>query len=212
MTTPAYWIIGAGRFGRRACERLRRINPAASIQVVDHREVAAPEGAVPVRSDALEFLETHLESRTEAWIIPAVPIHLAYEWLARQLAGEKGFHPQAVPAGLMPALPNPCRGAEGQVYVSNADFSCPHDCPEPKTICPSTGEPRPRVMHTFLSELAFEDYTALVIRSRQLAPGVGGFQAATLWDCYRRLRTRRGRFLFSTACKCHGVVDAFTLD
>jgi hypothetical protein len=96
--------------------------------------------------------------------------------------------------------------------MSNADFRCPHDCPEPGAICPSTGQPRPRVMHAYLSALAFEGYTAMVIRSLQLAPGVGGFKAATLWDCWRTLHNRRGRFLFSTACKCHGVMNAFTLD
>ena len=184
---------------------------AADILVVDRQKVTVPAGVESVVGDAVAFLQNKLMPQTDAWIIPAVPIHLAYEWLAARLALRRGFLPQAVPDSLLPILPNPLRGDQGQVYLSNADFRCPDDCPEPSEICTATQKSRPRVMYTYLSRLNFEDYTCVVLRSRQLARGVGGFEAATLWALYEGLRHKKGRFLFSTACKCHAVMDAFSL-
>lgn len=211
MNNQSYWIIGAGRFGRLACERLLSYRPSAHIRVVDHESDSVPSGTALVIEDAAAFLRDNLGPRTNAWIVPAVPLHLAYEWLAEELIRKRGFHQEAVPDDLLPALPNPCRGPEGQVYLSNANFRCPNDCPEPKTICTHTGQSRPLVMHTFLSNLVFEDYTSVVIRSRQLAPGVGGYQASTLWDLSNLIRSRDDKFLFSTSCKCHAVINAFSL-
>jgi hypothetical protein len=209
---PIYWIIGAGRFGRRACERLRAKTPAAAIHVVDRRSVSGiPRGVDRTVAEGLRFLDTRIETRPAAWIVPAVPIHLAYEWLAVRLARDADFRPQAVPATLRTKLPNACSGREGQVYVSNADFICPADCPEPGGICTATGLPRPRSMHAHLAGLVYEDFRSLVVRSHQLAPGVGGYRASTLIHLRQSLQARRGRFLLSTACKCHGVMNAFEL-
>ncbi len=212
MRQPSYWIIGGGRFGRLACERLRAANPGASICVVDRREVAVSPDAETVTADAMAFLHDNLQPQAAAWIVPAVPIHLAYAWLAGRLQRERNFKPHAVPQGLLPLLPNPCFGPDGQVYLSNADFRCPDDCPEPKSICTHTGQPRPRVMHTYLAGLVFGAYTSIVMRSVQLAPGVGGYQSATLLEGLDQVRAKSGDFLFSTACKCHAVMHAFSLD
>lgn len=212
MHDRSYWIMGAGRFGRLACQRLLAKRPAGAIRVVDRQQVALPPGVEGVVGEAVAFLRKNLAPQTDAWIIPAVPIHLAYEWLAGQLQRVRGLYPHAVPDKLLPELPNPFRGPEGQVYLSNADFRCPDDCSEPSQTCSYTQKPRPRLMHTYLSRLVFEDYTSIVVRSYQLAPGVGGFRAATLRELGKKLLEREGRFLFSTACKCHAVVNAFSLD
>ncbi len=211
MHRETFWIMGGGLFGRLACERLQTAWPAARILVVDRREIDAPSGVEGVVSDARVFLDENMHPRSEAWIVPAVPVHLAYEWLADRLRRERDFMPHAIPQDLLPDLPNPCRGPEGQVYLTNADFRCPNDCPEPESTCTVTGRPRPLVMHRYLAALAFEAYTSIVLTSLQLAPGVGGYQATTLLATFDRMRQRNGQFLFSTACQCHAVMHAFDL-
>lgn len=211
MRNRPFWIMGAGRFGRLAWERLLNKQPGADISVVDRLGGPVPSGIEMVTADAVDFLRDNLDARTGAWIIPAVPVHLAYEWLAGKLVRECRFNPLDVPPGLMSQLPNLCRGHDGQVYISNADFRCPDDCLEPGATCPHTRKPRPRVLHTFLADLTIEKFSPVVIRSLQLAPGVGGFRAATLWTLYQEMRSRKGHFLFSTACKCHAVMNAFAL-
>jgi hypothetical protein len=207
-----YWVFGAGHFGRLACERLRAAKPSAKIRVIDRDCKAFPAGVEAVRGEATDFLRSHLTPQVDAWIVPAVPLHLAYEWLAERLARKRGFQALKVPEGLLPSLPNPVYGLQGQVYCSNADFRCPDDCPEPPALCTITAKPRPLVMHAYLSGLVFDEYSSVVVRSLQLAPGVGGFRAATLGGIYDALQDQRGRFLFSTACKCHAVMNAFALD
>ncbi len=211
MSKVSYWIIGSGRFGRLACERLLSRQSAADILVVDRRKVSLPAGVELAVGEAVDFLKKNLTVHANAWIIPAVPLHLAYEWLAGQLAGKRNFDPHPVPDKLLSLLPNPLRGADGQIYLSNADFRCPDNCPEPSKICTHTQKPRPQVMHTYLSRLVCGPYASIVVRSHQLAPGVGGFQAATLRKLYLNLLNRDGHFLFSTACKCHAVMHAFAL-
>ena len=68
MRQPSYWIIGGGRFGRLACERLRAANPGASICVVDRREVAVSPDIETVMADALAFLRDNLKPQAAAWI------------------------------------------------------------------------------------------------------------------------------------------------
>lgn len=212
MSRDTYWVFGAGRFGRLACKRLLSIKPSAKIHVIDRDCKAVPAGVEAVRGDATDFLRSHLTPQVDAWIVPAVPLHLAYEWLVDRLARKRSFQALKVPEGLQPTLPNPVCGLQGQVYCSNADFRCPDDCPEPPALCTITAKPRPLVMHAYLSALVFEEYISVVVRSFQLAPGVGGFCGATLRGIYNALQDQRGRFLFSTACKCHAVMNAFALD
>jgi hypothetical protein len=52
-----------------------------------------------------------------------------------------------------------------------------------------------------------------IIRSRQLAPGVGGFRTVDLLRLLKDLQRQevRGRpFLIGTACRCHGVISALS--
>jgi prephenate dehydrogenase len=85
------WIIGAGQFGEKAAVRLRLKYPEAAIIVVDqdrralHRveEVAT---AVVV-GDGAAYLAEHLTvSEKPDWIVAAVPVHLAFEWLCKRLS------------------------------------------------------------------------------------------------------------------------------
>ena len=212
MSRDAYWVFGAGRFGRLACKRLLAAKPSARVRVIDHDNKAVPTGVEALREDATSFLRFNLLPQADAWIVPAVPLHLAYEWLADRLTRASSFQALKVPEGLLPSLPNPICGLQGQVYCSNADFRCPDDCPEPPALCTITAKPRPLIMHAYLSALVFDEYIPVVVRSLQLAPGVGGFRTATLLGIYDALKNQRGRFLFSTACKCHAVMNAFAID
>ena len=212
MSRDAYWVFGAGRFGRLACERLLAAKPSAEIRAIDRDCKAVPAGVEAVRGDAIDYLKSHLTPQVEAWIVPAVPLHLAYEWLVDRLARKRSFQALKVPEGLLLSLPNPIYGPQGQIYCSNADFRCPDDCPEPPALCTITAKPRPLIMHAHLSALIFDEYISVVVRSLQLAPGVGGFRATTLLGIHNTLQDQSGRFLFSTACKCPAVMNAFAID
>ena len=210
-----YWIIGGGRFGQRAAETLVAAKPAATVLVVEQdpgrcRELAAG-GLHVLEADGIDFLKSHLTSpRRNLWIVAAAPVHVAYEWvLARLPAGVKPL-PRALPADVVSRLPNAFRGAaEGQWYASNADFLCPSDCPEPGGICSFTGKKRPRSMHAFIEHLDAPGVKILVVRSRQLAPGVGGLRPRDLFDALDQMRVSRFAFLLATACKCHAVLNSF---
>lgn len=209
------WVAGAGRFGRLAVERLQGGARNRLLLVVDPSgERVADVGAgawEAVEADAVTFLADRLsEDRPESWpswIVPALPVHLAAEWCLRVL-GEGLVRRAAVPAELDVHLPNAFRGAGGDVYVSHAMFLCPDDCPEPRDLCTHTGSPRKRDLFRLLAEAPFPGLEPLVVRSHQLAPGVGGYRPRHLLDLLRRVREATGTVLIATACRCHGVVTA----
>jgi hypothetical protein len=63
-------------------------------------------------------------------------------------------------------------------------------------------------LHHYLETIDYGSYKALVLQSRQFAPGVGGFYADDLWNLLHQARILAGSpFLTATACKCHGVVS-----
>ncbi|AOY58618.1 MULTISPECIES: hypothetical protein [Desulfococcus] len=209
------WIIGAGRFGMIALERLSRIKASARFVVVDPDEhrffpVEHPRCAFE-NMDGVRFILQHLGAGDPPdWIIPAVPVHLASEWCLGRLAHRARRIP--LPVELNSLLRNPVRGAGGDIYVTHADFLCPDDCPEPAGICTVTGAPREPDMFRLLAEIRFEDFDPLVIRSRQLCPGVGGYRPDALFALLSRLEAAEGRFLVSTACRCHGVITGIAVD
>jgi len=92
--------------------------------------------------------------------------------------------------------------------MSLADFECPEDCPEPAGTCTHTGKPRIGRLFQMLSDLRYEDYRSVVLQSRQLSPGVGGFRPQSLFDLLGEVEGGDGPVLLSTACSCHGVMHA----
>jgi hypothetical protein len=215
MAMERFWIIGFGKVGRRALRRLRKRFPDADITIVEPRDPRPPEGLGAAHwhsGDGIAFLlENPLidEDGASPWIVPALPRHLAYEWVAARL-GERGvFKPCAVPEKVIPQLPNTFKGPEGQVYMSNADFICPENCNEPKKKCPVTGKSRPYSLYDHLSRIESEGYRSLVVRSFQLAQGVGGYRGKQLTTTLSMVQIQSGKYLVSTASKCHGVMHAF---
>ena len=160
------------------------------------------------QAEAITFLAKHLSGNGRwDWIIPMVPLHVAYHWLLKGPLAGSGWKPLAVPGGLSHLVPTTQCGPEGELYLSRAQHLCPDDCAEPE-VCPVTGESRDLPLHQELASLA--GYEIRVIPSQQLAPGVGGYAPRQLLDLARDMGVLRGKVLIATACRCHGVVHALT--
>ncbi|HZE22318.1 MAG TPA: hypothetical protein VE082_09715 [Desulfobaccales bacterium] len=207
-----YLILGAGKFGHLALTRLARQDAAASFVVVDRAPAAlavrADQGAnlERVQAEAIGFLVQHLENGARwDWIIPMVPVHVAFHWLrAGPLLGSD-WRPAAAPEVLADLVPEAWRGPEGELYLSRARHRCPDDCLEPE-VCPVTGESRDMPLYQELASLDLEGYEVRVIPSQQLAPGVGGYPPERLLDLAPNISALKGKVLIATACSCHGVV------
>ena len=214
MKASSYLILGSGHFGRLAAERLLEQDPQSNILVVD-REAKALKAFVsmPVQvslgegiSELNQLLNT---SDRFDYIIPAVPFHVAFEYLLFKLQPLGGKRVQ-VPSS--PNLPNGLLAKNGDLYSSLADFLCPEDCSEPPLYCTVSGKRREKPLHQILAD-AFRSYESRVIQSQQLAPGVGGFPPRKLGDLLEGLRALAmpGQpVLISTACRCHGVTSALS--
>jgi hypothetical protein len=208
------YILGAGQAGMRAAEDLRRRSPETAITVVDADKkalkVLADLGFEVAPMDAISFLLLNEKRMTpDDWIVPAVPIHVAYEWIRQKLRNEAVFTQLPVPKEAVAALPNPSPGERGQVFATNAEFTCPDDCPEPEEVCTITGEPRKEMLCSILSGLQVPGFRSVGIVSTQMTPGAGGFQLVAFRQAMTEITAEEGKILLNTACKCHGVLHAF---
>jgi hypothetical protein len=204
------WIIGIGRFGQIAFQRLSDAANDRHFVLVDpeaeklrhYESTTATLEAI----DGVEFIEKYLgRGHNPNWIIPALPVHLAAEWLLRDLGPDKLRRIQ-LPSGLMTAVPNPICGPEGNLYVSHADFKCPEDCDEPRDTCTVTRDVRKANMFEILENLDINSFKALNMRSYQLGPGIGGYRPEQLFELRENVERVRRPILVSTACRCHGVI------
>ncbi len=221
------WIFGAGRFGRIALDRLHRRRPGARFMVADDSRDALntleaasllPQGSLRlVWEDGPSFLARRFpadpdmispgENRAPGWIVPAVPVHLAAEWLLKSASGSVSFRRINPPADLMSRLPGGMKGPSGDLYASLAAGICPDDCAEPAAYCPSTGRSRTANLFDLLPGIAVPGHEWIILRSRQLAPGVGGLLPADLFSlCQDPSPVSPSRILLATSCRCHGVV------
>ncbi len=212
-------VMGAGRFGRKAIRYFQTHFPNACLTVVDRDEhrLNSLEGSSirRVRSNAVDYLNEALPTldALEDWIIPAVPIHLAYEWIRRQFEPERRIVPIAFPEDLRPQLPNRFPGPFGTVYTSIADFRCPDGCPALESHCTHTGLPRPFSMDRYLLTIGGISHCSIVIQSVQIGPGVGGYPPQALLTARDSILAAGVRpILLATACRCHAVVTALRID
>jgi hypothetical protein len=212
--THTYLIIGCGYFGSKAAEKLSQKNSSPKIIVVDKSKKALLRvSRFPVQiavDDGIIYLSQFLLMGQQAdYIIPAVPLHLAFEFILFQLKPMR-IKRKKVPT--LSGLPNPMMGKTGDLYTSLANFLCPEDCPEPAKYCTFTREKRIKPLYKILNNLegAFE---SKVIRSHQLGPGIGGIRPKALLDLLEDIKKRKnlGRLiLVSTASHCHGVTSALS--
>jgi hypothetical protein len=209
-----YLIVGCGHFGSRAVIKLFQKDPQSKIIVVDkNKEVLQSISRLPVGTavcDGIIYLCQFLsEGRKADYIIPAVPLHLAFEFILSQLKslGAKRYR---IPP--ISGLPNPVIGKTGDLYTSHANFLCSEDCLEPAQYCTFTREKRLKPLYKILIDLegAFE---SRVIRSQQLGPGIGGFQPKALLDLLEDIKRKKNSvrsILVSTASRCHAVTSALS--
>lgn len=209
-----YWILGGGQFGLNAAQKIRTHESDANILIVEENFTICQQieklGFETLCGEGIQYLIRNLINEDYPdWIIPAIPLHVAFEWIQGKLSTKYETEIIAVSDELERQLPHPIRGDEGQLYVSNADFVCPDDCSEPEEICTYTGEPRPRILNAFLGKIHYQDFRSVVICSRQLFPGVGGYTPKALFQGLEIIKAEVRPVLLSTACYCHGVVHAF---
>ena len=204
------WIIGVGHFGTIAFQRLSQDNKDRHFVLVDPLEehllkCKSPTATLEV-AVGMDFCQKHLKKGCHPdWIIPALPVHLAAEWILLHL-GPKRLRRIPIPPEFEVLVPNPIRGPEGNLYVSHADFRCPADCDEPRDICTVTRNIRQQNMFELLEELDIKPFKALALRSHQLGPGIGGYRPEQLFETMTQVRQARGAIALSTACRCHGVI------
>lgn len=213
LENKAIIIIGAGHFGQRAAAILKSV-PHTSLWVVD-RDVTQLRkmgniGAKRIAEDGIRFLAKHLSHlASSTLIIPAVPVHLAFEWLRTCMDGKGTVTKVPVPKSFRLRLPHAMDGREGSLLASYADFRCPEDCPEPASRCTATGKARGTPLYRLLVEASPRGFNVHVIRSRQLAPGVGGYRVKDLKEFLGKISEGgKEKWLVATACRCHGIVTA----
>jgi len=210
----AFLIIGCGHFGSRAAKKLFQKDPHSKIIVVDRsRKALLKVSRLPVQTvacDGIFYLSQFLsEGRKVNYIIPAVPFHLAFEFILSQL---KFLCAKRRKIPSLSGLPNPVLGKSGDLYSSFANFLCSEDCPEPAQYCFATTKKRPKPLYQILNAMqgAFE---SKVIRSQQLGPGIGGFRPEPLLALLEGTKKKRNSdrlILISTASRCHGVTSALS--
>jgi hypothetical protein len=214
-------ILGAGRFGRIAAERLKGRFPGSSLCIVDKEadKVEAISRELQIRgvvADSLryitEFPVPEISEISEVlegtWIIPAIPVHVGFEWVLHELGRIGEIRKLPVPEDAASQVPNPIRSPSGTLYASFATFLCPDYCNEPDEVCTHTGKARPGNLYEVFQAISLPEFDVAVLRSWQLAPGVGGYPVRSLKELFDRVRTQSGKYLVATSCRCHGVVDA----
>jgi hypothetical protein len=209
MVIKKYMVLGAGQFGIMAALKLVQLghvtvvdNDADSLQTLgnDLLETVCAEGlAYLAKTENLRFFN---------WIVPALPQHVAFEWLHEALKKD-GIQIERIPFPEGIKLPNCIQGDKGRVYASLSSELCPDNCPEPPGVCFSTGEVRTHPLHKIISETVSPDYQIKVLQSKQLAPGVGGYTPGSLLEVYRWAVDLRTAGILATSCSCHAVLDAF---
>jgi len=206
-------IIGFGRFGQLALARLTERFSSAKFSVADKR----PEKFVQITDHTIRMLAVDgvsglrmvlADMQADDWVIPAIPLHVAYEWLRLNITETYQLETVDVPDEILESLPNPIRGDTQACYTSVADFICPDDCLEPESLCTCTGRPRTVVLHEALVNIVHPEFRPMVIVSRQLAPGVGGYRVSDLDAVLTKITEHPGPYVLATACKCHGVMHA----
>jgi hypothetical protein len=215
QTDRPIWVLGGGKFGKRAIDLLRRELPSAAIVLVEKRPSPdLPDDIEIVCADGAAWLaENFSETSVAGRIIPALPLHLAAEWLKRKLNSEGvAVTSLSLPEQMLRQFPHPLRQGLSQAVISYADFLCPPYCEEPENHCTATGKPRPLPLYRLPETIDTTPFTPLMIRSRQFAPGVGGFFPEDLWHLFNRaISLPDTPLLIGTACRCHGIIDGLSL-
>lgn len=203
-------VLGAGKFGQRAIRAFAV--RASQLVVVDYNPYALvfpdSDRIVPVCAEGISYLAGN-DFQDFDWIIPALPLHVAFSWMLARLKGI-GIRTVAVPPGI--EIPGCFYSESGTVYATLSTHICPEDCPEPEGFCYLTGEERRLPLHRQLSELEIEGFKTYLLRSSQLAPGIGGFTPLQLENLLAAVAGSRLPGLVISSCACHAVINAFVFE
>jgi len=209
-------ILGAGHFGQRALFKCSHEYPNCRITIVDRNGTALKNctrfhSCETVCDDGISYLNSlsQVTSNQSLWIIPSIPIHVAFEWVTSHLL--RPVQRIDIPDAILKQLPNPMAGGKGTVFMSYATFKCVDNCPEPVDHCYITGQPRLISLFEKLQGLQSNDFLSIVLQSKQILPGIGGFQFSDLIATLSQVDVSEKPVLLSTACRCHGVMDAFSV-
>ena len=215
LPEQTFLIIGAGHFGKRAAKILnQRLSQRHPLFIIDRDEgnLSNIEGShfEKISCDGIQFLLNNFEIlHPSNTVIPAVPFHLAYEYLKTDLAKDFIIKQIEVPGEIKTYLPFTWGGSDGSLLISYADFPCPDDCPEPRDHCTITGAKRGLPLYRLVGQLDMSDFSVHIVRSHQLAPGLGGYTFDTLRKLVNRVKeVGEGKWLVGTACRCHGTLTA----
>jgi hypothetical protein len=210
------FIIGFGKFGKLALTQGARLWGKARVWIIDSRPGALnkpnpePFSGIRVLADGPQFLTQFQEwIGDEDWIIPALPVHLAWNWLGLNVKFPKGHRNVLPPKNFGQGCPFHQVSTQA-LFLSYADFVCPENCPAPLGRCFKTKEKRAVPLWKFIADQPCPSGTLKVIESLQIAPGVGGYAFKEL----RIIRDLAGKadppFFVGTACRCHGVINGVT--
>ncbi len=205
-------VLGAGRFGRLAAKKLKRRFPDAILSITEQDaakadEVAAGLGIVAQVEESVQSI-SHVTPADDLWLIPAVPVHIGFEWVLNELGRFAQVSRLPVPSVVDLKVPNPIHASSGTLYASFATFMCPDYCSEPDEICTHTGKGRSGELHEVFRKILVPGFDVAVLRSWQLAPGVGGYPGRSLNALLALVGSKPGAYLVATSCRCHGVMDA----
>ncbi len=215
-------IIGCGKFGQRALEFYGSEMPDKNLILVDSKNenLAAAAGLLEKSGvkfststqDAVAYIVALFEDEKlvrDDWIIPTVPLHLAFAVLSEVTGRQSLKWPRK------PVLPNLFTGERNEIYSSLADFLCPANCPQPRRYCFYTKVKRRVSLLRWLAGLEYQvagkQLPSIILPSTQIGPGLGGFPLRRLVRIVDFVQNRcPGPLLFSTACRCHGVTNILT--
>jgi hypothetical protein len=210
------FIIGFGKFGKLALTLGPRLWGNARVWIIDSRPEPLIEqeprlsAGIKVLADGAKFLSQFQEwIEDEDWIIPTLPVHLAWNWLGLNINLPKGHRTVIPPKSLGIGLPFH-QVTEKSLLLSYADFLCPENCPAPRHSCFKTKEKRAVPLWKFIADQRCPKGTLEVIESRQIAPGVGGYAFKELRKIRDLARKAQPPFFVATACRCHGVINGVT--
>jgi hypothetical protein len=208
------FVVGFGKFGQLAIAKIQKRWPRAGIWIIDQDPANLARGrvfpAIKVLAEGEKFLwEFQDRLRPKDWIIPAVPFHLAGNWLKRVLGREQPARKVKPPKRLGAGLPFSLY-LKNDLFISLADFECPENCPSPRGFCFRTREKRPHRLWEILASRTPAEGSLHIIQSRQLAPGLGGYRFEDLLKLNELARRSAPPVYLATACPCHGVVSGLT--
>ena len=89
------FIVGFGKFGKKALDRVTSLWGKARVWIIDQSpEALGSKKNLPgirVLADGPQFLTKYQDwIKDEDWVIPALPVHLAWKWLDLNLKTPNG--------------------------------------------------------------------------------------------------------------------------